>query len=121
MTFAKRTFTLAGGLGLLMVLPLFFLYDKVGADYPPAVTHPEFYYGFVTVTAAWQIAFLIIGSDPIRYRPLMLAAMCEKFFYIAAMTILYLQGRQTGAQYAVVGFDMVFAALFVASYIRTGR
>ena len=121
MRFAKRSFTLAGSLGLLMILPMFFLYDRIGADYPPAVTHPEFYYGFLTVTAAWQIAFLIIGSDPIRFRPLMIAAICEKGFYIAAMTWLYLAGRQTAAQFAITGFDVVFGALFVVSYLRTPR
>ncbi len=121
MRFAKRSFTLAGSLGLLMILPMFFLYDRIGADYPPAVTHPEFYYGFLTVTAAWQIAFLIIGSDPIRFRPLMIAAICEKGFYIAAMTWLYLMGRQTAAQFAITGFDVVFGALFVVSYLRTPR
>jgi len=121
MPFARRTFTLAGVLGLLMLLPMFFLYDRIGADYPPAVTHPEFFYGFLAVTVAWQIAFLIIGSDPIRFRPLMLAAICEKGFYIVAMTWLYVQGRQTAAQFAVTGFDVVFGTLFVVSYLRTAR
>ena len=121
MLFARRTFTLAGALGLLMLLPMFFLYDRIGADYPPAVTHPEFFYGFLAVTVAWQIAFLIIGSDPIRFRPLMLAAICEKGFYIVAMTALYLQGRQTLAQFGVIGFDVVFGTLFIVSYVRTAK
>ena len=121
MRFARRTFTLAGALGLLMLLPMFFLYDRIGVDYPPALTHPEFFYGFLTVTVAWQIAFLIIGSDPIRFRPLMIAAICEKGLYIVAMTWLYLAGRQTGAQFSVIGFDVIFGTLFVVSFVKTAR
>ena len=120
MRFARRSFTFAGTVGLLMLVPMFFLYDRIGTDYPPAITHPEFFYGFLTVTVAWQIAFLIIGTDPIRFRPLMPAAMVEKFFYIAAMATLYVQGRQTLAQFAVTGGDMIFGTLFVISYLRTG-
>jgi len=31
---------------------------------------PDFYYGFVGVAILWQIAFLAIGRDPIRLRPM---------------------------------------------------
>ena len=66
MTFAKRVFMAAGIWGLLVVPPLFFLYDTVGRQNPPAITHPEYYYGFAAITTAWQLAFLVIASDPIR-------------------------------------------------------
>ena len=79
--------------GLAIVTPLFFLFDYIGAQYPPAITHPDIYFGFVTVTLAWQVAFLIISRDPVRYRPLMLAAMIEKFAYVIALAVLHSQGR----------------------------
>jgi len=41
MTFARRVFTAAGIWGLLIVSPLFFLYDRIGRDTPPSITHPE--------------------------------------------------------------------------------
>ncbi len=82
MRFARRSFTFAGTVGLLMLVPMFFLYDRIGTDYPPAITHPE-------------------------------------FFYIAAMATLYVQGRQTLAQFAVTGGDMIFGTLFVISYLKT--
>jgi hypothetical protein len=44
---------------------------SIGQDQPPAITHPEFYYGFVGVATTWQVTFLIIRRDPKRYRPLM--------------------------------------------------
>ena len=35
---------------------------RVGRDYPPAITHPEYFYGFLGVAAAWQVAFLVIAA-----------------------------------------------------------
>jgi hypothetical protein len=78
MTFATRVFLIAGIYGLLVLLPQYFLEGKHGRDFPPPITHPEYYYGFVGVALAWQIAFFIISRDPVRYRPIMIAAIAEK-------------------------------------------
>ena len=78
MKFAKRLFSIAGVYGLLTLLPQYFLERKIGRDFPPPISHPEFYYGFIGIAVAWQILFLIIASDPHRYRAAMLAAVVEK-------------------------------------------
>ena len=65
--FARWVFLLAGIIGLIEVTPMFFLENKIGIGLPPPITHPEFYYGFVVIVLAWQIAFLIISRDPERY------------------------------------------------------
>jgi hypothetical protein len=39
---------------------------------PPAITHPGFYYGFVSVGLAWQVAFFVIARDPVRFRLMMI-------------------------------------------------
>src|SRR5437867_1228835 len=78
MRFAKWVFLLAGISGILIVLPHYFVEEKFGRDHPPPVNHPEFFYGFFGVTLAWQFLFLVIGSDPVRFRPAMLPAMFEK-------------------------------------------
>src|SRR5262249_1624463 len=72
MKFARYVFLIAGVYGLLIIAPQYFLEERVGTDYPPAVTHPEYFYGFVGVTLAWQVLYLVIASDPVRYRPVML-------------------------------------------------
>jgi hypothetical protein len=119
MRFARTVFTIAGVWGLAIVTPLYFTFDLVGRSYPPAITHADFYYGFVGVTLAWQIAFLIIATNPIRHRPLMLAAALEKLVYITTMAALYLGGRLELAQFAVAGPDSVLAALFIVSFVKT--
>ena len=56
MRFAKYTFLVAGVYGLIVMLPQFFLETKIGQDQPPAITHPEFFYGFICVTVAFAPA-----------------------------------------------------------------
>src|SRR5215831_14803029 len=84
--FARYVFLIAGVWGVLVLTPLYFMFDRIGAEYPPAITHPDFYYGFIGVGLAWQAAFLIIGSDPRRFRPMMIAAMLEKFSYVLTVS-----------------------------------
>ena len=119
MRFAKIVFLIAGIWGLAIVAPLFFLFDYIGRQYPPAITHPDIYYGFVTVTLAWQVAFLAMSRDPLRFRPLMPAAMIEKFAYVVALAVLHSQGRIQFAQASAGIPDFVLGALFVAAFVKT--
>src|SRR6187401_3618931 len=115
MRFARLVFRIAGIWGLLIVTPLYVLYDTVGRQYPPPVTHPDFYYGFISVTLAWQLAFLLIATDPMRFRPLMIVAIIEKFGYLVTLGTLYVQGRLQFGQFAVVSPDTILGVLFVAA------
>jgi hypothetical protein len=97
--FAHRVFLSAGIYGLLVITPLFFLEQFVGRKNPPLITHPEFYYGFAGAALAWQVLFLFISRDPIRYRPLMLPSVLEKLLYPAATCFLRLQHRVDAATF----------------------
>jgi len=119
MRFAKMVFTGAGVWGLVVLTPLLFLFDYMGRQYPPPITHADFYYGFVVVALAWQVAFLLIGTDPLRFRPLMIAAMLEKFGYVATLSVLYARGDLQAAQFAVAVPDFVLGLLFVAAFRTT--
>ena len=119
MKFAKRVFVTAGVYGLLVVLPQYFLEKKTGDDYPPPITHPEFYYGFVGVTVAFQILFLIIARDPVRYRPMMIAAILEKASFAIAVLLLYMSHRVASMMLAFGAVDAILGILFLASYLKT--
>src|SRR5215475_4169582 len=93
MRFAKTVFLVAGIYGLIVLLPQYFLEAKTGHDYPPPITHPELYYGFIGVTVAWQVVFLVLSRDPERYRPLMIPAVLEKAVWVVAVAALYWQQR----------------------------
>ena len=118
--FARVVFTIAGIWGILIMTPLYFTFDAVGRAYPPPITHPDLYYGFIDVTLAWQIAFLVIGANPVRYRTIMLAGILEKCLYVGTMITLYLQGQlQPGQAAVVIPPDGVLGLLFVAAFFKT--
>lgn len=119
MKFAKIVFWLAGIWGLLVITPLYFMFDLIGRKDPPPITHPGFFYGFVGLAIAWQIAFLFIASDPARYRPLMIPSMVEKFSYGVAVVILVMQARMRSSDLIFAGTDLLLGFLFVAAYFKT--
>jgi hypothetical protein len=121
MRFAKWVYLLAGVSGVLLVAPPFFLEQRTGQDFPPAITHPEYYYGFFGVTLAWQFMFLLIGSDPVRYRKAMLPAMLEKLSFTLVIPLLYAAGRVAGMWLGFASMDAAWLVLFVAAYLRTPR
>ena len=118
MRFAKAVFWIAGTWGVLVLVPLYFTFDAVGRQTPPPITHPEYYYGFVGVALAWQVAFFVIGSDPLRFRPMMLPAMLEKFGHVATMTTLYLHGRMNLTQLVFNMPDLILGVLFVIAFVN---
>ena len=115
MKFAKLVFLIAGIYGLLLLVPVYFLETQI----IPAITHPEFFYGFVGVGIAWQIAFLIVGRDPVRFRPIMVAAIIEKTTCGFAVLILHLLNRLAALPAAIGAVDLVFAVLFAGAYAFT--
>lgn len=120
MRFARWTFTVAGVWGLAVLVPLFFLVDVTGRAYPPPTEFPHFFYGFLLVALAWQLAFLVIGRDPIRYRWMMLPAIVEKLGYVTILAVLYSQGRIPAVDAQAAIPDGLLGLLFVAAFIRSG-
>ena len=117
--FARRVFTGAAIYGLLILPPQYLLENKIGRDSPPAITHPEYFYGFIGIAIAWQLAFLVVSRDPVRFRPLMIPAIVEKASFGAAAVALYLAGRLDGQMLGAGLIDLLLGALFVAAYLRT--
>lgn len=117
--FARHVFRWSGIYGLVVVLPLFLLEARIGQDHPPPITHPEFYYGFATVTLAWQVAFLVMATDPVRYRPLMPVAVIEKGAYVVTIAALALTRGLAASTLATAAIDMILGILFVVAWRRT--
>jgi len=120
MKFAKVVFWVAGIWGLVVITSLYFMFDLIGKQDPPAITHPGFYYGFVGCALAWQIAFICIASDPVRLRVMMIPSVVEKFTYCTAVVVLVMQGRTNQRDLVFAVTDLTLGALFVAAYVVTG-
>jgi vacuolar-type H+-ATPase subunit I/STV1 len=117
--FAKIVYWAAGIWGVLILTPLFFLFNTIGIKDPPPITHPLFYYGFAGTALAWQAAFMIIATCPARYRQLMIATWLEKLAYAVPAIILYTQHRLTTGDLAIACIDLLWLALFIAAYLKT--
>ena len=105
--------------GILVLAPQYLMEERIGVMYPPAITHPEHFYGFVGVALAWQFAFLLIAHDPRRYRPLMPITVLEKLAFGVPSVVLCLQGRIAASVLGAGLFDLFLGALFIMAYRRT--
>ncbi len=119
MKFAKIIFWIAAIWGILILTPLYFMFDIIGRQDPPAITHPAFYYGFASVALAWQVAFVVIARDPVRFRLMMIPSALEKFGYGISLIALYLQHRLHGTDVALGGIDLLFGVLFLVAFAQT--
>ena len=66
MKFAKIIFLVAGVWGVLLLVPLYFIFDMIGAQDPPPITHPAFFYGFAGLGLVYGTLFgigrLVLGD-----------------------------------------------------------
>jgi hypothetical protein len=116
--FSSIVFLAAGIYGLIVLAPGFFGEKIVAEKMPPAITHPEFYYGFLGVAVAWQVAFLIIARDPQRFRPIIPAAILEKLTFCVACAVLLALGRIPLIVAMGGAGDFILGTLFTISYFR---
>jgi hypothetical protein len=118
MKFAKILFYVAFVWGILILTPLYFMFDTIGRQDPPPITHPGFYYGFLSVGLAFQFVFLVIARDPVRFRPMMLPSVLEKFGYAMSFAGLFLQRRLHASDLGFAGVDALFGILFIIAFLK---
>ena len=112
MKFARAVFFLAGVFGVIVL-------TRGYLNAPPRLPGPVFYYGFLGVALSWQAAFFLIGADPSRYRPVMLAgAMAKLSFFCACMVLVYGGQLKLGVAAYTSFCDAALAVLFIASFVR---
>ena len=121
MKFARVVFIGAGVWGVTVLTPLYWLIDITGRRYRPPIDYPHFFFGFVSVAMAWQLAFLIIGSNPVRFRALMIPAILEKLGFVSTLTVLYAQSRISAVDAQAAVPDLMLCVLFVVALAKTLR
>jgi hypothetical protein len=117
MRFARIVFIAAGVWGISVLTPLYFLVDVTGRHYAPPATYPQYFYGFLSVAMAWQFAFLVIGSNPVRFRPFMVLGIVEKLGYVATLAVLREQISPMEA--AAAWPDLLLGILFIVAFAKT--
>jgi hypothetical protein len=119
MKFSRWVYRIAGIYGILATFPLYFYEHQLGVDYPPPVSHPEYYYGFAGVTLVWQLLFLAMARDPVKYRSIMPFTVLEKATILPLFLILYPGGRFPALWLVPATIDIILGLLFLTAYIRT--
>jgi hypothetical protein len=120
MRFAKWVFVAAGVYGLLVIAPMYLLEGAVVRFYGP-LTQPVWYYGFVGTALPFQLIYLMIGADPVRFRPMMPITALAKLLFGGAALVLFAMGRAPVGVTATAMPDLVWMVLFVIAYLRTPR
>jgi uncharacterized membrane-anchored protein len=121
MRFSRFVFIAAGVWGVVVLAPLFFLFDISGRQYAAPTSYPQFFYGFVAVALAWQIAFFVIGSDPVRFRPVMIPAILEKLGFVITALVFYVRGRISNVDVSAAWPDLILGCLFIVAFFKARR
>jgi hypothetical protein len=119
MKFARIVFLVAGIWGIAVLTPLYWLVDVTGRSYSPPTDYPQFFYGFLGVAMAWQVAFLVIGSSPARFRALMIPGIVEKLTYVMTLVVLYGQSRIPAVDAQAAVPDLLLGILFIVAFVKT--
>jgi hypothetical protein len=117
--FARVVFIAAGVWGIAVLTPFYWLVDVTGRHYATPMEYPHFFYGFLDVAMAWQFAFLVIGTSPARYRPLMIPSMIEKFSYVVTLVWLYAGARISAQDLQAAVPDFILGILFITAFVKT--
>ena len=112
---SRLIFGFAGGYGLIVLLPLFFVEPWI----EPPPSRPEDYYGFLGAAAAMQLVYLTIAGDPARYRPLMPVGALAKWLFFATVLVLWLQERAAMPVLALASVDGLIGLAFLYAWWRT--
>jgi hypothetical protein len=119
MRFARIVFIGASIWGVTVLTTFYWLVDITGRHYPPPTDYPQFFYGFVGIALVWQLAFFLIGTNPLRFRLLMIPAMLEKFSYVATLAALYAQSRISTLDLQPAFPDGLIGVLFLVAFLKT--
>jgi hypothetical protein len=121
MRLARWIYLVAAIYGLLILAAGLFAertLDASGAQ----LAHPEFYYGFHGSAIVWQLVFLLIVSDPVRFRVLMPITFLEKAAFLVSNLVLLATGRMSmGGPFIGGLIDGGLMVLFVLAWLRTPR
>ena len=72
------------------------------------------------MAGAWQVAYLVVSRDPLRYRPMIVLSAVAKLSFVVPMLVLFALGRVSLLGPISVLADLVFAGLFAYAYVLTG-
>lgn len=111
--FARRIYIIAAIYGFLAV-PALYLTD---APDP----HRLLYFAFAGIALVFQGVFLVIARDPIRYAAFLPLTVFEKLSFGVPALAFWSQGQAADDMALGGAVDLLFAALFVAAWLKVRK
>lgn len=105
--------------GAVSLIPMLFMYEAIGKNEGETITHPGFYFGFLSLGLAWSALCAVIAWEPARMRPLMIPAAVGKAGYALAIYLLFRQGRTSAPDLVFGAMDLLLALTFAVVYAVT--
>ncbi|WP_120075807.1 hypothetical protein [Aurantiacibacter odishensis] len=109
-TFARRVYIIAAIYGFLAVPALYF------TDAPDP--HRLLYFAFAGIALVFQGVFLVIARDPQRYAAFLPLTVFEKISFGIPALAFWSQGQAAEDMALGGAVDLVFAALFIAAWLK---
>src|SRR5436853_531014 len=103
----------------VLVNPLVYASEGLRATMIPQFPHLPLLAVFVGVALVWQVVFIIVATDPVRYRPLMIPSILEKVSWSTAVIVLVMQQRMHQSDLVFAGTDLLLGVLFVITWFKT--
>ena|SRR5215469_17243985 len=117
----KLIFRVAAVLDILALTPILFFPNRIGNPVPRPLTEPEYFHGFLALSLLFALLNLVIATDPIRYRPVMLISILQKFVYPMAIFGLLSTHRVPATKSFYAGTEFLFGLLFILALVRTPK
>jgi hypothetical protein len=103
----------------MILAPIYFIKNKIGQETPPAITHPEYFYGFLGVALSWQVLFLILierSGAVLRDDPPVHSGKNQLWDCVDCSLVAR---PDPGFTLAIGSVDWILAFLFLAAYFMT--
>ena len=120
-TTAKLIFRVAAVWAILALTPILFFPNRIGNPVPRPLTEPEYFHGFLALSLLFALLYLVIATNPIRYRPVMWIGILQKFVYPLAIFGLLSTHRAPPTKSFYAGVEFLFGLLFILALIKTPK
>lgn len=118
---AKLIFRIAAAADILVLTPILFFPNRIGNPVPRPLTEPEYFHGFLALSLLFSILYLVIATNPIRYRPVMWIGILQKFVYPMAIFGLLSTHRTPPGKSFYAGMEFLFGLLFIIALVKTPK
>jgi hypothetical protein len=120
MRLARWVFLAAGAFGLIPALHWTYTMIIGGPELLPDLASTGLFLSVsVFQYGLWQVLMIVLATDPVRYRPMMIVAFFVQVTAAFNPAWLFLYGAVFG--FPIVFVDLLFAILFVVAFWVTGR